>query len=69
MCQLSAIRGLFNQEEPDPVQYSEEEENAVSSKQKEAAATKTTEGGKQCVDDEIGLESSFSGVVRYRSRP
>ena len=63
MCQLSVIRGVFKAE-PETVQTNDSL-SGFSAAQEEATSAKTAESGRQ-YDEETTLESSFSGVVRYR---
>ena len=62
MCQLSVIRGVFKAD-PETFPCSE---SSDSVKQEEALAVKTTEREERYVEKETDMESSFSGVVRYR---
>ena len=63
MCQLSVVRGVFKAE------YSEKknaQKRTCFAIQEEKLAANNGERGRQCVEEEI--ESSFSGIVRYRCK-
>ena len=67
MCQLPEIRGV-SKAGTGPIQHSQKSEplSGRSAKQEEEPATNTKERRTQNKDEERALESSFSGMVRYR---
>ena len=63
MCQLSVVRGDFKAEDSEKKNV---QKRTCFATQEEKLAANNGERGRQCVEEEI--ESSFSGIVRYRCK-
>ena len=63
MCQLSVVRGDFKAEDSEKKNAQKRTCFAI---QEEKLAANSAERGRRCVEEE--MESSFSGIVRYRCK-